>query len=198
VLVAELAVARVNPLLNHDRMGHNPAPSCTRLGSEVSLCEQYLQCDPTGRSRYSTVLRRIARRTSRVDGSVLSVFAVSVGNQQPTAQLYPKGDANATAAALKNTALAARLPEGSLYAEHVQWWRSFYSVEHASQGSFVALPDTRLEGYYYIQQSKIAQVMRADGVGITDQTGPFRADLAVTCARAPPGANGTGWPFQTP
>ena len=31
---------------------------------------------------------------------------------------------------------------------------------------------------------------------ITDQVGPFRADLAVVCARAPKGANGTGWPFQ--
>ena len=86
--------------------------------------------------------------------------------------------------------------ENTLFAEHLRWWREFYTVERRARGSFVALPDTRLEGYYYIQQSKIAQSMRADGVGLTDQTGPFRADLAVKCARAPPGANGTGWPVQ--
>jgi hypothetical protein len=81
-LVAEPAAARVNGLLDAPRM-INPPPRC-RESDRVSVCEQPLACDSSGRSGYATALLRTADNES---GS--SVYFISVGNSQPTAQMYP-------------------------------------------------------------------------------------------------------------
>ena len=208
-LVAEPAFARTNQFLDADRM-RNPPPQCSSAGGGgVSLCTQRLACDPSGHSGYTTALLRASARAGAADAQT---YFVSVGNHQPTANMYPNlaavtdqnsgqspplhrtdSQGNATAEALANVRAAAAQGDG-LLEQHLDWWRGFYTSQ--SQNSFISIPDTRLEGFYHIQQAKIGQAMRPDGVGITDQVGPFRADLAVICAREPAGVNGTGWPFQ--
>ena len=51
-----------------------------------------------------------------------------------------------------------------------------------------------MQGFYHIQQAKLGSYLRQSGVPISDQQGPFKADLTMPTSRAPPGyANGSGW-----
>ncbi|MFD0676524.1 MULTISPECIES: glycosyl hydrolase family 95 catalytic domain-containing protein [unclassified Paenibacillus] len=51
---------------------------------------------------------------------------------------------------------------------HRSWWHDYY------QQSFVSIPDTMLEGFYWIQMYKLASATRADGM-IIDNQGPWLA-----------------------
>ncbi len=44
-----------------------------------------------------------------------------------------------------------------LFAAHAAWWHAFYPM------SFISLPDTRLEGHYWIQNYKLASLTRPGG-----------------------------------
>ena len=190
-LVSEEAKARLNGILPQ-KLFTNPAAVCTTPASALQVCTQHLACDVSGRSHYSTVLYTAAPNT----------YVVSVGNVQPTARMYPATPptrTNATAEALANVKRVARDVAGE-FAAHRAWWASFYSAGRGTaldnQGSFVSVPDTRLEAFYHIQQAKVGSATRATGAPLVDQTGPFRLDMAVECSREPAGINGTGWPFQ--
>src|SRR5439155_5093676 len=71
----------------------------------------------------------------------------------------------ATAAVAK--AIADTLP--ALEKTHRDWWHSFYPA------SFLSVPDTRLESFYWIQLYKLASATRADRPAI-DLMGPWFND----------------------
>ena len=55
------------------------------------------------------------------------------------------------------------------------------------QGSFVSVPaDTRLEGFYHIQQAKAGATTRAVGAPLVDQTGPVKSSLTHAMHNGPP------------
>ena len=190
-LVNEEAKARLNRILP-TKLFTNPPAVCTTPTPAVQLCTQHLACDTSGRSHYSTVVYSAAPNK----------YIVSVGNVQPTARMYPATPStrtNATAEALANVEKAASNVARE-FAAHCAWWAAFYSTGRGTpvdnQGSFLSVPDTRLEAFYHIQQAKAGGATRAVGAPLLDQTGPFRLDMAVECSREPAGINGTGWPFQ--
>lgn len=53
--------------------------------------------------------------------------------------------------------------------EHEEWWKDFY------QASCISIPDTRLEGYYYLQMYMLASSTRPHGVHMT-MCGPWSDD----------------------
>ena len=209
------AVARVNPALVAPAFD-NPPAECSSPGSgsgRQTVCTQVLACDRSGASSFSTALLRTTASTTGTAGTGATdgaqsgagraggthhLYLVSVGNSQPSSGMYPETTRhNPAQEAVDNVEAAASNP--ALYQEHLEWWAQYYDLYlgAASQGSsFVTVPDTRLEGFYHIQQSKLGSATRRHGTPILDQTGPFRADLAIKCSREPQGINGTGWPFQ--
>lgn len=61
---------------------------------------------------------------------------------------------------------AASQPWKEWTATHQAWWHAYYPQ------SFVSLPDTRWEGFYWIQMYKLASATRADGA-LIDSQGPW-------------------------
>lgn len=57
-------------------------------------------------------------------------------------------------------------PLFTLWTSHRRWWADYYAK------SFLSLPDTALEGFYWIQLYKLASATRPDGV-IMDNQGPW-------------------------
>jgi hypothetical protein len=221
-LVPEKAEARLNALLQPALFANPPvvcthgeggagvvnvtaATVATAPAAVVGVCTQHLACDAAGQSHYSTVLLR----SKAQPGS----YTVSVGNVQPTARMYPASPAsrtNATEEALRNAGVVAA-DLGGFYTRHLAWWTAFYTGSNVNNrtttidsitadstmgGSFLTVPDTRLEGFYHIQQAKQGSATRPTNTPLIDQTGPFRMDMVVKCSREPAGVNGTGWPFQ--
>ncbi|CAG7643027.1 glycoside hydrolase family 95-like protein [Paenibacillus allorhizosphaerae] len=70
--------------------------------------------------------------------------------------------------AQEDLATAGKLPWQELVQSHRAWWHAYYPQ------SFVSLPDTRLEGFYWIQMYKLASATRSDGK-IIDNQGPWLA-----------------------
>ena len=87
---------------------------------------------------------------------------------------YPENDYRAKATALLASALEPTFE--SLVKTHQSWWHGFYPQ------SFISIPDTRLEGFYWIQIYKLASATRADQA-IIDNHGPWLED--------------TRWPYAT-
>lgn len=54
----------------------------------------------------------------------------------------------------------------NLVASHREWWHAYYPE------SFLSIPDTRMESFYWIQMYKLASATRADGPSI-DLMGPW-------------------------
>ncbi|MDR6550137.1 glycosyl hydrolase family 95 catalytic domain-containing protein [Paenibacillus qinlingensis] len=65
-----------------------------------------------------------------------------------------------------NVRNAVNQPRESWQALHRSWWHDYY------QQSFVSIPDTMLESFYWIQMYKLASVTRSDGM-IMDNQGPW-------------------------
>ena len=91
-------------------------------------------------------------------GAGQSVLALSVGSAQAP------GAARAEATAAVKAALAEGVAK--LRASHRVWWHAYWPE------SFVSIPDTRLEGFYWMQMYKLASATRADRPAI-DLMGPW-------------------------
>nr|WP_275983900.1 hypothetical protein [Paenibacillus hamazuiensis] len=63
---------------------------------------------------------------------------------------------------------AAAHPWDTWVKNHRSWWHDYY------RQSFISIPDTLLEGFYWIQMYKLASATRADGM-IMDNQGPWLA-----------------------
>ena len=129
----------------------------SRERAAMCVCTQLLACNAS--SSHATALLRIGSGRSRR-------YVVSVSNHKPHALMYPPTTAefqSAEAEAVHNVQRAAvELPQ--LYARHLRWWSRFFETDTTLQGSFVSVPDTRLEGFYWLQQAKLGHAMRADGI----------------------------------
>ncbi|MGG1513981.1 glycoside hydrolase family 95-like protein [Paenibacillus oryzisoli] len=65
-----------------------------------------------------------------------------------------------------NVREAAKQPWDTWVEAHRSWWHQYY------RQSFVSIPDTMLEGFYWIQMYKLASATRSDGM-IMDNQGPW-------------------------
>jgi len=77
---------------------------------------------------------------------------------------YPESDYRARADRLLETAVSTPFADGVRV--HRKWWHDYYPE------SFVSLPDTRLEAFYWIQMYKLASATRADQA-LIDNHGPW-------------------------
>lgn len=77
---------------------------------------------------------------------------------------YPAATATAQATALLRAAAAPDLAR--LHQSHRRWWNAYFPQ------SFVSLPETRLENFYWIQMYKLAAATRADRA-LMDNQGPW-------------------------
>lgn len=71
-----------------------------------------------------------------------------------------------TAEAVEKIAAASMVDVKQLESAHRNWWHSYYPQ------SFVSIPDTRLESFYWIQQYKLASATRKDK-HVLDLMGPW-------------------------
>ncbi|MCE5327326.1 MAG: hypothetical protein LLG01_13040 [Planctomycetaceae bacterium] len=89
------------------------------------------------------------------------------------AHTYPQDTAVADACA--EVALGAATPLETLAQSHRQWWHEYYPA------SFVSVPDSYWEGFYWIQMYKFASATRADRAMI-DNNGPWYQHTHWPCA----------------
>jgi hypothetical protein len=96
--------------------------------------------------------------------------AVVWGNVGPSTVLLSVGYGKVKGAAAEEAgaAVKAALAAGAetLRASHRAWWHAYWPA------SFVSIPDTRLEGFYWMQMYKLASATRADRPAI-DLMGPW-------------------------
>jgi hypothetical protein len=133
----------------------NPAPVLTEA-ADVSLCLQPLR----GGGGHATAWKQIVG----TNGSRILFLSVGFSNKDGQAQKEAVADVNT----------AAVTGIDSLTTTHQQWWHQYYPE------SFVSIPDTRLESFYWIQMYKLASATRADRPAI-DLMGPW--DSATPWAR---------------
>ena len=87
------------------------------------------------------------------------------------ADTFPNDDSRQTAVETVKRAVAES-PE-ALLSSHRNWWHAYYPK------AFLSVPDSQIEGFYWIQMYKLASAMRPDGM-VMDLQGPWNRP--------------TGWP----
>lgn len=103
----------------------------------------------------------------RIGGGHATAWRV-VGETEPRRTLFLSvgwGD-DALQQATTTVAKAANGSVAALEQSHRDWWHAFYPA------SFLSVPDTRLESFYWIQMYKLASATRADRPAI-DLMGPW-------------------------
>lgn len=125
----------------------NPPPQSEQRG-DVSVCVQPLLVG----GQYATASCQVGAQSAQ------RVLVVSVGNSFPGNTAADEAVAAVTRA--KSQGVSA------LVASHRAWWHGFYPA------SFISIPDTRLESFYWIQMYKLASATRADRPAI-DLMGPW-------------------------
>lgn len=80
------------------------------------------------------------------------------------AHTFPQADALRAAVAAVNRVSEKTL--SNLSVSHRRWWHGYYPQ------SFISLPDTRIESFYWIQMYKLASATRAEGA-LIDNQGPW-------------------------
>lgn len=121
---------------------------------------------------------------TEVDGIPVCVQPLLAGGDYATAWLEVTGDdgrsgrlivstANEVPAAGESASVAVRdiqrvatEPFDQLIKEHRRWWHDFFPQ------TFLSIPDSRLEAFYWIQMYKLASAWREDGPAI-DLNGPW-------------------------
>ncbi len=120
-------------------------------------------------------------RMDEVEGVRMSVQPLLVGGETATAwseelddekrtfyvtaaHSYPEDTAKQEAA--KTIRQATAIGFQDLLESHRSWWHQYYPA------SFVSVPDTRLEGFYWIQMYKLASATRGDRA-LIDNHGPW-------------------------
>ena len=124
----------------------NPDPQFSEAGG-VHVCAQSLHTGAQHATAWTEVPGRAGAR----------VVVVSVGFDR-------QGDARAQAAANVNQAVATGLEK--LVLTHREWWHRYWPE------SFLSIPDTRLESFYWLQMYKLASATREDRMPI-DLNGPW-------------------------
>jgi hypothetical protein len=125
----------------------NPPSRIEKVG-ETNVCIQPLLVG----GQYATAWQEVRLAADR------RLLVISVGNS------YPGQSAAKDAVDTVREAVTAGLDQ--LVASHRQWWHGYYPA------SFVSVPDTRLESFYWIQMYKLGSATRADRPAI-DLMGPW-------------------------
>ncbi|MFH5181367.1 glycosyl hydrolase family 95 catalytic domain-containing protein [Paenibacillus sp. TAB 01] len=104
------------------------------------------------------------------DGCTTAWQEGALGGNRRFCYLTVQQGADAPAAAAAVQLIEAAVNEGpeALLQSHRSWWHAYYPQ------SFVSLPDTRLEGFYWIQMYKLASATRKEHQ-IIDNQGPWMA-----------------------
>ncbi len=134
------------------------------------------QTDGLGRGQYATAWKTVEQGGGRRTTYVALGFS------------YPGQTARTEAIASVRRAAAAG--SSSLTESHRQWWHAFY------QRSFLSIPDSALESYYWIQMYRIGSVSRADGP-IVDLLGPWYQKTIWPATWWNLNIQLTYWPFYT-
>ncbi|UUZ83941.1 hypothetical protein LJK88_09335 [Paenibacillus sp. P26] len=114
---------------------------------------------PVGIQKYPTEEGCVTSWTEVRHSDLHRLFYLNVENGINDEAVHRSADAVAAA--------RAELWDGFVES-HRQWWHDYY------RQSFVSIPDTRLESFYWIQMYKLASATRADGK-IIDNQGPWLA-----------------------
>ncbi|MDX6765208.1 MAG: hypothetical protein SFU85_00295 [Candidatus Methylacidiphilales bacterium] len=127
----------------------NPDPVSSKDG-DVSVCLQKLLAG----GDYATAWREV-----RSGGGVSSVLYVSTANE------VPQLDKSAPLA-VADVRRVSSSPLAGWVTSHRNWWHDFYPR------TFLSVPDTRLEAFYWLQMHKLAAAWREDAPAI-DLFGPW-------------------------
>lgn len=126
----------------------NPNPVIQKTG-DVSVCVQSLLAG----GDYAT-----AWTEKKDHGLSKSILFVSTANEVPKSNVSEIVAKQTILEASKNDVESLKIP-------HQNWWHRFY------QQSFITIPDTRMESFFWIQMYKIAVSSRPDGPAV-DLFGP--------------------------
>lgn len=127
----------------------NPQPTLEKIADgEIALQKRI------GGGEYSTAWREVRHGDKRL------VYLT-------VADVYPSGDAKKRA--LKTLDEITKKSYAEVIKNHRNWWHKYYPK------SFVSIPDTRMESFYWIQIHKLACATRSDGMPM-DLLGPWYVD----------------------
>ncbi|MDF2963687.1 MAG: hypothetical protein K0S39_5422 [Paenibacillus sp.] len=124
-------------------------------------------------SRYSQEEVAIGVQQFSPQGGCTTVWMESFDAEKPDRRILYLSIANGAEQAVQEEAVsvirqAVSRPWEQWVESHRSWWHDYY------RQSFVSIPDTMLEGFYWIQMYKLASATRADGM-IIDNQGPWLA-----------------------
>jgi alpha-L-fucosidase 2 len=155
------ALPAVDPRKTHNKEPipeneQNPAPVETRQG-DVTISTQKLQ-----KGEYA-----VAWRERQIAPNRKVLFLSIASLQPPSSDKLPASRLpGASEQALHTVNGVANTAPEVLANSHRDWWHQYLPQ------SFVSLPDTRLESFYWIQMYKLGSAMRANGP-ILDLMGPW-------------------------
>jgi alpha-L-fucosidase 2 len=130
----------------------NPQPEIGKTG-EVQWVKQTLKAG----GEFTTAKIEVELPANRRLTAISTIY----GSRQPG---DPPGGPTTTFQAIEIVKKAAA--QGDVNASHRAWWHAYWPQ------SFVSIPDTRLESFYWIQMYKLASATRADRPAI-DLMGPW-------------------------
>jgi hypothetical protein len=134
-----------------------------------SLIKEYQPNPPAQREAIRDI--QIARQSLEAGGGYTTAWKVTESKKKRTKILYitvgysfPAN--NHAAQAVERIESVGKLGLMQLVSLHRKWWHSYYPL------SFLSIPDTRLESFYWIQQYKLASATRKNKQ-VLDLMGPW-------------------------
>lgn len=133
--------------------GMNPFPIEEKVG-DINVCVQHMLAGGDYATAWQEVVKSKGRKT----------LFLSVG--------YSLTNGRGRNEAINSIKDSIKISNEDLLNSHTIWWHEFYKGNSEDKGSFLSLPDTRLESFYWIQMYKLASATRADHPAI-DLMGPW-------------------------
>eukprot|EP00035_Acanthoeca_spectabilis_P012802 m.232590 g.232590 ORF g.232590 m.232590 type:complete len:852 (-) comp15717_c0_seq3:218-2773(-) len=143
-------------------MRPNPPAECTTTTEEANtttICTQAMKEDEGDRGSFATAIVAMRQDPGRLTAYITTSSA-----------LWPH-DVTTDPRVEARSILTHAQSVGNvrLRQEHCAWWHSFWPL------SFLSIPVTRVEGFYYIEMYKIASSSRENGP-MKDEIGPWYVD----------------------
>ncbi|HZH67006.1 MAG TPA: hypothetical protein VEY10_19105 [Flavisolibacter sp.] len=151
-------------------VSQSPTPGFTWAPPlNLSLIKEYQPNPPAQREAIRDI--QIARQSLEAGGGYTTAWKVTESKKKRTKILYitvgysfPAN--NHAAQAVERIESVGKLGVMQLVSLHRKWWHSYYPL------SFLSIPDTRLESFYWIQQYKLASATRKNKQ-VLDLMGPW-------------------------
>lgn len=148
-------------------------PEITDDGNEV-VCVQKLEAGGDYATAWTDVISKKGQKHT---------LYIATANEIPASNVSIK-------VALEDVREVKRLGVRKLEKKHRVWWHNYF------QKSFLNIPDTRMESFYWIQLYKMAACSRADGPAL-DLLGPFLKNTGWPGLWWNLNVQLTYWPFNT-